>query len=433
MAAEARPDPRPSRLGWRYLISRAVMLVAAVLVLVLASVILLDTAPGKRLIIDQIESQRPDNGLRIRIGRIDGSVFSDPVIRDVRFSDPKGEFLRIAQADLDWRPFDFILHRRLTIRQLIVPRASLAWLPELIDTQDDKPILPEFDIRIDRLEVADLAIAPAAAGRARRATITGRADVAAGSADLRLDARLRGGGDQLRLALTAVPDRGEFDIDADLVAPRGGVLARLMGTEAPTTAVIRGDGGWANWRGLVMARSGTLPLASVRMTMRDGRMTALGRIWPESRTAGVAARVASGGIAVDADGRSSLPNLYAVGEVACNGVHGANRLASNSLLEGVVFGRRLGALLSSEPDVGNAHGECALMRREPSLDAPRLVRLRELMMQAMGPMRSSKGLQAALHECNALAAHGWQGALVQAMVEAALRRTQSLGAHFRSN
>lgn len=146
-----------------------------------------------------------------------------------------------------------------------------------------------------------------------------------------------------------------------------------------------------------------------------------------------AAHFHMGGIAVDADGRSSLPNLYAVGEVACNGVHGANRLASNSLLEGVVFGRRLGALLSSEPDVGNAHGECALMRREPSLDAPRLVRLRELMMQAMGPMRSSKGLQAALHECNALAAHGWQGALVQAMVEAALRRTQSLGAHFRSN
>ena len=146
-----------------------------------------------------------------------------------------------------------------------------------------------------------------------------------------------------------------------------------------------------------------------------------------------AAHFHMGGIAVDADGRSSLPGLYAVGEVACNGVHGANRLASNSLLEGVVFGRRLGALLRDLPDTGHAHGECTLLRREPSLDAPRLVRLRELMMQAMGPMRDGEGLQAALHECNALVAHGWQGVLAQAMVEAALLRTQSLGAHFRGD
>jgi L-aspartate oxidase len=146
-----------------------------------------------------------------------------------------------------------------------------------------------------------------------------------------------------------------------------------------------------------------------------------------------AAHFHMGGIAVDADGRSSLPGLYAVGEVACNGVHGANRLASNSLLEGVVFGRRLGALLRDLPDTGHAHGECTLLRREPSLDAPRFVRLRELMMQAMGPMRDGEGLQAALHECNALAAHGWQGVLAQAMMEAALLRTQSLGAHFRGD
>lgn len=52
-----------------------------------------------------------------------------------------------------------------------------------------------------------------------------------------------------------------------------------------------------------------------------------------------------GGILVDQQGRSTLPHLYAVGEVACTGVHGANRLASNSLLEGLVFGRRLAAAL----------------------------------------------------------------------------------------
>ncbi|MCR6495784.1 FAD-dependent oxidoreductase [Thermomonas sp. S9] len=147
----------------------------------------------------------------------------------------------------------------------------------------------------------------------------------------------------------------------------------------------------------------------------------------------VAAHFHMGGIAVDADGRSSLPGLFAVGEVACNGVHGANRLASNSLLEGVVFGRRLGALLRTLPDGGQPPGCFRIVRRRPSLDAAQLDWLRALMMQAMGPLRTGAALQAALRHCAVLAASGWQGALAQGMLEAALRRTASLGAHYRSD
>src|SRR5690606_9097920 len=60
-----------------------------------------------------------------------------------------------------------------------------------------------------------------------------------------------------------------------------------------------------------------------------------------------AAHFHMGGLATDRDGRTTVPGLYAVGEVACNRVHGANRLASNSLLEGLVFGRRLGRRLAT--------------------------------------------------------------------------------------
>lgn len=140
-----------------------------------------------------------------------------------------------------------------------------------------------------------------------------------------------------------------------------------------------------------------------------------------------------GGVATDADGRASLPGLYAVGEVACNGVHGANRLASNSLLEGVVFGRRLADLLRGATRGPSEGRSFKFLHRGPSLDVAPLSRLRGLMTQAMGPLRTGALLQVALRDCDALAHVGWQGALARALVGAALRRQRSLGAHFRDD
>ncbi|MDR7099024.1 L-aspartate oxidase [Lysobacter niabensis] len=139
-----------------------------------------------------------------------------------------------------------------------------------------------------------------------------------------------------------------------------------------------------------------------------------------------------GGVAVDTDGATSLPGLHAVGEVACTGVHGANRLASNSLLEGVACGRRLGARLSTQVLPAprgaarwHAHGE--------ALPAAQLERLRALLWSAAGPLRTGPGLRGALAECAAWVPTGWQARLACALLEAALRRTRSLGAHHRSD
>lgn len=144
-----------------------------------------------------------------------------------------------------------------------------------------------------------------------------------------------------------------------------------------------------------------------------------------------AAHFHMGGIATDVECRSSLPGLYAVGEVACNGVHGANRLASNSLLEGLVFGRRLGQRLRDDISTAAAADATVEARRPSPLDTHAITVLRGLMAQAMGPVRDGPALQLALDDCRTLAATGWQAGVANVLLAAALQRKTSLGAHFR--
>lgn len=149
-----------------------------------------------------------------------------------------------------------------------------------------------------------------------------------------------------------------------------------------------------------------------------------------------------GGVAVDLDGRTSLPRLWAVGEAACTGLHGANRLASNSLLEAVVFGRKVGRALNRQParPVG-------LPCEIPQIDADDLADhssmrgLREIMWRHMGLVRSAAGLAEALAFITRLRGLMPREAvlrrarllLAEHMVLAATRRRSSCGAHHRSD
>jgi len=148
-----------------------------------------------------------------------------------------------------------------------------------------------------------------------------------------------------------------------------------------------------------------------------------------------AAHFHMGGIRVDLEGRTEVPGLYAVGEVACNGVHGANRLASNSLLEGVVYGRRLGRLLSTVQMHLPFQGKQVWVDLGASAESRGLREIRQLAWQGLGPVRSTALIDQALARlsCERKLGQTWQGKLVHRFLQAAQRRKLSLGAHYRDD
>lgn len=142
-----------------------------------------------------------------------------------------------------------------------------------------------------------------------------------------------------------------------------------------------------------------------------------------------------GGIATDSYARTSLPGLYAIGECAATGVHGANRLASNSLLEAVVFGRRASQhILNHDTNIYHAENACS----QPwfSIESKTRQQLRHAMAEHCGLYRDGKSLEQLL----ALIAQtieqvGHANPLVAShmIVTGALARQESRGAHYRSD
>lgn len=152
-----------------------------------------------------------------------------------------------------------------------------------------------------------------------------------------------------------------------------------------------------------------------------------------------------GGIATNAQGKTTVKGLWACGECAATGFHGANRLASNSLLEAVAMGQRVAEAIKGTVLPATCRAEAAKQRRvkegipvgaemmDQGCDTPETIaQVREVMTRYVGVMRDAAGLHRAIERLAPLEQAGSSRAAVGLMIaRAALARTQSLGAHYR--
>ena len=292
VAIEAAPRRRwPRVLGW---------IAAALLAIVVATVGVIDTAPGHRLIADRVAALRPSSGLRIHIGRIDGSLWHRTVLRDVRLYDLRGQFFEAPELRLDWHPLRWF-HNRLDIDRLSAGVVVLDRLPKL-RSRPGAPILPEFDIRIGALRIARLRLGQEVGGTGAEMRVAMRAEIRARRASIGLQATSTRG-DRALLDLDAAPDDGRFRLAADVASPEGGVIAGIAGTKRPIRVIVGGRGDWALWHGKAGVTLAGRNLADLALEARDGRYRLSGMAAPAPFVSGKLQRLSAPRIRVAGEAR----------------------------------------------------------------------------------------------------------------------------------
>ncbi|MCT2401074.1 translocation/assembly module TamB domain-containing protein [Novosphingobium mangrovi (ex Huang et al. 2023)] len=243
--------------------------------LVVAIIFGIDTGPGHRFVANQIAGLSFENGMRIAVGRIEGSLYGKMTLHDLSVRDPKGEFLFSPEIHVDWRPFAY-LRDHVDVRSATAARMVLRRAPKFRETPpSDAPLLPDLDIDVGTLRIDRFIAEPPVSGERRIVSIDGSAHIADGRAQVNARGSTiaiagKEGGDTFTLMLDAVPSKNRLGIDLDMDAPRGGLIASLAGLDQPMTLKIAGKGDWAAWNGTFRADLGKNELARLALTARNG-------------------------------------------------------------------------------------------------------------------------------------------------------------------
>ncbi|HEV7234468.1 MAG TPA: hypothetical protein VGN36_09490, partial [Sphingorhabdus sp.] len=260
---------------WRRVAIGVVAVVALLLLVLVGGYVWLDTRSGHAFVQRQVAAFILENGLNIRIGRIEGSIYGQAVLKDVRFRDPKGDFARSPEIKLTWHPFDYLVGE-VDVDAVTAERLDVLRMPAFSPVPDrGEPLLPDLDIGIDRLKIDQIVFAPAITGERQVASLEGKVRIA----DRRAVIDATGGsleGDLLVLTLDAVPDDNRFDVDLKLNGPGDGLVAGLVGTKMPVAVSLAGRGSWTKWDGALRASAEGEQIVDVALTAREGTFTAKG-------------------------------------------------------------------------------------------------------------------------------------------------------------
>ncbi|GED11616.1 L-aspartate oxidase [Cellulosimicrobium cellulans] len=261
---------------------------------------------------------------------------------------------------------------------------------------------------------------------------------------------------QLPLISEAVRGEGAILLDTDghRFMPAQHPMAELAPRDVVAHAIVRQMAATGSDHVLLDARHLGADFLRSRFPTITERLAENGLDWTEEPVpVAPAQHYHSGGVVTDLHGKSTVDGLYAIGEVACTGVHGANRLASNSLLEGLVFAHRAARQITDRVAAGELEPVEPVRRPGPSALVAAAARSRIQSIASAGPgvIRDGAGLAAAAarlaavrtdaHEASDVVAQPqaaeWETTNVHqvatALTAAAALRTESRGGHFRTD
>jgi translocation and assembly module TamB len=266
----------------------------------------LNSDAGRRFVVTQVEKYEFENGMKIGIGRLDGSLYGRMVIRNFTLSDPKGVFLESPEVQVDWRPLRYFANH-VDVRSATAATMTMRKMPEFKVVPDTgEPLLPDLDIDVGALRVDRFIFDPTVAGERQEARLAGKIAIADRRAQITANAATIGAnakGDTLALLLDAVPEANRFDVTLNVTAPQGGVIAAMGGFKEPLTAKLAGRGDWKVWNGTLVADLGAAPLARLALTGRNGTFAVNGSAQASRLFTGATAALLGPETAVDLTAR----------------------------------------------------------------------------------------------------------------------------------